>query len=234
MSGSNTAKNGYNIEKVLLEKIQNYKNEKAIFGIDTKIITNVNCEIVSKHKWDIVLNFDHLGRMECYRIQVKSFVGNGVNNQIEKRWIVKPNSSRETTVDYKTIFKLPDDITNMLEAYTGVHRNRMKITEFSEADRLKLLQYLELHKDLLLRTVITGLEDDKVTHYVIVNTVNGKNIFYDFTVQDIINKLSGDVVITKRGNIMLGNVIMKRYGGEKSNGAAAAMLQFQFNPKILI
>ena len=51
--------------------------------------------------------------------------------------------------------------------------------------------------------------------------------------ENAIQHYSGDISITKRGNLKLGKITVQRKGGN-SGGVTAQMLQFKFSPKDIL
>ena len=230
MSGSATAKGGFLMEHHVCEKLENYETDKDSpiwikeFGIDN--VTFLKVTPVSKQKYDIILEIND----KIFYCQIKSFTNKGINNQIDKRWVVKPTTSRDSTRDYKSLFNLPDNIVKILELFTGVTGKRKKITELSEIDRNTLVDYFDSNKTVIIDTIFKGVDDIKPTHYIVVQIINNTYNYKILSIEEVISRVTGPITITTRGNLKTGEILVKRNGGKKSNGEAAGMLQYQFNP----
>jgi hypothetical protein len=150
-------------------------------------------------------------------------------NQIDKRWIDK----------YVKMWSIPLDITKLLKKYTGELSPTIKtpkdprrtfVNEFSKKNQTILLDWLKKNKTLIINDIIKG-RGKFSAEWMLVAQKTGENARWILKpVNIVLNHFgNGEILITKQGNIKIGNITMQRKGGDGGR-KTAQMLQFKINP----
>jgi len=150
-------------------------------------------------------------------------------NQIDKRWIDK----------YVDMWSIPSDITSLLKKYTGELSPTIKspkdprrtfINEFDKKNQTILLDWLKKNKTLIVNDIIKGRGKFSV-EWMLVAQKTEKDARWILTpINVVLNHFgNGEILITKQGNIKIGNITMQRKGGDGGR-KTAQMLQFKINP----
>jgi len=150
-------------------------------------------------------------------------------NQIDKRWVDK----------YVEMWSIPSEITNLLKKYTGEIKpsiknpkdpRRMFINEFSKEKQSTLLNWLTKNKTLIINDIIKGRGKFSAEWMLVAQktTENARWVLKPINI--VLNHFgNGEILITKLGNIKIGNITMQRKGGDNGR-KTAQMLQFKINP----
>lgn len=235
--GSITARNGFKNEDDVIFKFNNWKTDVdaqkwlQIMNYDLERIESVTAIKLSGYKTDvqaqitIKLTFE----IDAQNIQVKLVSNKKGFNQIDKRWIDS----------YSQLWNIPEDIEHILKLFTGQIAHNVKnskdsrrlfMTEFQEEDQIKLLNFLNLNKILIVNDIIKGRGQFATEWVLVVQKSNNNSNWILKPVNIVINYFSqGDIQITKRGSIKIGKITMQRKGGDAGR-KTANMLQFKLNP----
>ncbi len=235
--GSQTAKEGFKNEQNICEKFNNWKYDKEakqwllIMQYDLQNIEYVKAVVLHGHKADVnvQVQIKLKSAIDTENIQVKLVSNKKGFNQIDKRWLSH----------YKEMWNIPDNIYKLLQYYTGEIKpyktgvrdlRRMFIDEFSESEQKELLSWLSINKTLILSDIIKG-RGKFSAEWVLVAQKTGKNARWILVnINRVLQHYStGEVRISPRGSIYIGNVTMQRKGGDGGRDSAN-MLQFKLDP----
>ncbi len=151
--GSQTAKDGFQNEKDVVSKFNNWKKDKEtklwlkIMGYNLKEIEFVEAVVISGYKTDVPVQVTIKLKkaIDVENLQVKLVSNLKGFNQIDKRWIDK----------YNEMWSIPDNIVKLLKKYTGEIMPTIKnpkdkirtfVNEFSVKNQNILLKWLSSNK----------------------------------------------------------------------------------------
>ncbi len=247
MTGSEIAKGGYNNEQEVVDKFNNWQNDKdaqkwlEIMMYNLEEITSVHAEKIGGkgYKSDINVTINVTVKKKSKdteltsveNIQVK-LVSNDVGfNQVEKKKVEQ----------YLENWHIDSEIESLLKLYDGElpPRNgsrdskRMFVDEFTQEEQDKLKSFLQKNMIMIISDVIRGRGRFAAEWTLVINKSDGYK-WRLIAVNEAISIYAGDckVEFTKSGNIHLGNITLQRKGGDKG-ADSANMLQFKANPMIL-
>lgn len=239
-TGSQIAKNGFKNESDIVRRLCDVNDDMTLsllklLGLADTNNLNVGAVKIGTlgYKTDLIFFINHKNHNISYNISAK-LVSNAVGfNQIDKRWV-------DT---YKTLWSIPNDIVQILKLFTGEEKSkntiilkdprRMFFNEMSVENQKAVKSFFIRKKDLILRTVLMGPPTGNCVfepHFV--GIVNKKDVEkWNFvTIESALQTISdGEIEITKRGSLKIGNIKMQRKGGDNGEDTAN-MLQFKFNP----
>lgn len=236
--GSRTAKNGFKTEKDVVKKFNNWKRDNdakcwlQIMNYNLKDIDYVSAEVINKYKADVSVRIQvKLKKVfDVENIQVKLVSNKKGFNQIDKRFLDK----------YDELWQIPEEILNLFKYFTGEYKpyiqgtkssNRMFITEFSEEDQAKIINWIDKNKYLIISDILRGRGEFAAEWVLVLRNCDGT---ISWTLQNI-NKVmthyfsDGNVVVSPKGSIKIGKVTMQRKGGDGGRHTAT-MLQFKIDP----
>lgn len=233
--GSQTAKNGFKNEQDICDKFNNWNTDLeaqkwlSIMKYNLSEIKCVNAEVLHGYKADIQLKITLNSHTTTENIQVKLVTIKKGFNQVDKRWLKK----------YKEMWNIPEEIYSLLQYYTGEikpyksdvrDKRRMFLDEFSVEEQQKILYWFNCNKSLILSDIIKG-RDEFCAEWVLVAQKldnNARWILVDIN-EAIEHYSSGEVKISPKGSLYIGEVTVQRKGGD--NGRETAnMLQFKLDP----
>ncbi len=235
--GSNTAKEGFKNERDIVNKFNNWKQDKEaqswLITMEYKLleIEFVEAIVISGYKADVQVQVTIKLKkaIDVENLQIKLVRNLKGFNQIDKRWIDK----------YREMWNIPPDIVEILKKYTGEIRpsidnlkdnRRTFINEFSEQNQNKVIHWLEANKSLIVNDIIKGRGKFAAEWMLVVQKIETNARWILKPINIVINHFSnGKIVITKRGNIKIGRITMQRKGGDGGR-KTAQMLQFKINP----
>jgi len=241
--GSETAKGGFRNEDEVIDKFNNWKNEKIAqdwlvkMGYVIKEIEYVKAvKISGNYKTDVQVQVTIKLKeaIDCENLSIKLVSNPQGFNQIDKREVDK----------YIEMWKIPKDVEEILRLFTGkiAPRNnvklkdsrRMFLTEMTEKERDKIINFFSKNKILVISDILKG-RDKFSADWLLVILKKNKNS-YGWVLKDINTAMNifgqGDVIITDRGSLRIGKITMQRKGGDGGR-ESAKMLQFKINPCIL-
>ncbi len=235
--GSETAKNGFKNEKDIVSKFNNWEKDNEakiwlkVMGYKLSEIAYVEAIILSGYKTDVQVQVSIKLKkaIDVENLQVKLVSNLKGFNQIDKRWVDK----------YVEMWSIPDNVTKLLKKYTGEIKPTIKnpkderrtfVNEFSKKNQDILINWIKKNKSLIVNDIIKGRGKFSAEWMLVALKVeqNAKWILKPINI--VINHFgNGDVIITKQGNIKIGNITMQRKGGDGGR-KTAQMLQFKINP----
>jgi len=235
--GSKTAKNGFKNEKDIVSKFNNWEKDNEakiwmkVMGYKLSEIEYVEAIILSGYKTDVQVQVSIKLKkaIDVENLQVKLVSNLKGFNQIDKRWVDK----------YVEMWSIPDNVTKLLKKYTGEIKPTIKnpkderrtfVNEFNKKNQEILINWIKKNKSLIVNDIIKGRGKFSAEWMLVALKVeqNAKWILKPINI--VINHFgNGDVIITKQGNIKIGNITMQRKGGDGGR-KTAQMLQFKINP----
>jgi hypothetical protein len=241
--GSETAKGGFRNEDDVIEKFNNWKNEKIAqdwlvkMGYAIKEIEFVKAvKISGNYKTDVQVQVTIKLKeaIDCENLSIKLVSNPQGFNQIDKREVDR----------YVEMWKIPKDIEEILMLFTGkipprkdVKLNdsrRMFLTEMTEKERDKLVNFFSKNKILVISDILKGRDKFSADWMLVILKKNKDS--YEWVLKDINTAMNvfgqGDVIVTDRGSLRIGKITMQRKGGDGGR-ESAKMLQFKINPCIL-
>lgn len=237
--GSKTATDGFLNEKFVINEFNSWKTsplakdclEKMGYKLDK--IKNVTARKISgSYKADlqvqiqITIEFKEL--IDAQNVSVKLVSNPSGFNQIDKRWVDK----------YKELWHFDNEIERILKLYTGEitpykptrDSRRMFLDEMSESEQNAILQWFDENKFLVLSDILKGRGEFAAEWFLVVLRVENMSLKWGFkAINEVINFYSGEVGVTKQGNLRLGKITIQRKGGDAGRDSAK-MLQFKLNP----
>ena len=170
--------------------------------------------------------------IDTENIQVKLVSNLKGFNQIDKRWLSH----------YKDMWNIPDDIYKLLQYYTGELKpyrqnirdsRRMFMDEFTIDEQESVLQWLSNNKTLILSDIIKGRGQFSAEWVLVAQKIKSNARWVLVNINQALQYYSlGDVRISPRGSLYIGNVTMQRKGGDGGRDTAN-MLQFKLDPTLL-
>lgn len=233
-----TAINGLKNEDFVAKEFKNWRNsvisqnwlKKIGYDLEKIEYLDVN-HFKNRYKSDLQITVKTYKRgLDVINFQIKlvSSEKNGFN-QVDKRALKT----------YKELWDIPKDVYKTLQYYTGELKptsltrdsRRMFIDEFTEEEQNNLVKFVEDNKILIVSDIIKGEGRNKSADWYI--TIHNKKDGIEWGVMPInkaLNKFGqGQVSITPRGNLKIGNITMQRKGGDAGK-SSANMLQFKIDP----
>ena len=235
--GSMAAKNGFQNERDVAAKFNNWKedgdvnNWLTIMGYNTEDIQYVEADVVSGYKVDlnVVVKIKVKDVVDTENIQVKLVSGTTGKNQVDKRWLGK----------YKQMWSMPDKVCTLLKHFTGQLKpyrkdvkddRRMFLNEFTDEERDLVLDWFRRNKAMVVSDILKG-KGEFATEWVLVTQKLSSEV--KWALKDIGTVMKhyseGDVRMSPRGSISLGRIGIQRKGGDSGRNTAQ-MLQFHINP----
>lgn len=240
LRGSQTAKDGFKNEQEICDKFNNWQfdNEAiqwlTIMQYDLKEIEYVKAVVLHGFKSDVNVQVQVKFKsvIDTENIQVKLVSNLKGFNQIDKRWLSH----------YKDMWNIPDDIYKLLQYYTGELKpyrqnirdsRRMFMDEFTIDEQDSVLQWLSNNKTLILSDIIKGRGQFSAEWVLVAQKIKNNARWVLVNINHALQYYSlGDVRISPRGSIYIGNVTMQRKGGDDGRDTAN-MLQFKLDPTLL-
>lgn len=235
--GSQIAKDGFKNEDEVVAKFNNWEtdliaqNWLTTMGYVLEKIEFVEAFKLSGYKTDVQVQvrIKLKNIIDVENLQVKLVSNPKGFNQIDKRWIDK----------YVEMWSVPENVVGVLKQYTGEvkptiqnpkDKRRMFANEFSEEEQMLVLKWLDGNKVLIISDILKG-RGKFAAEWILVILKANKNSLWTLQPMNIaINHFSqGEVIITKRGNFVIGRITMQRKGGDGGR-PTANMLQFKINP----
>jgi len=226
--GSQTAKDGFKNEKDIVKKFNNWKKDNdaklwlKIMGYKLQEIEFVEAIVISGYKTDVQVQVTIKLKkaIDVENLQVKLVSHPKGFNQIDKRWIDK----------YVEMWSIPDNIVKILKKYTGELKPTIKnpkdqrrtfMNEFNKKNQLILLDWLNKNKSLIVNDIIKGRGKFAAEWMLVAQKIEKNARWILKPINLVINHFgNGDVIITKQGNIKIGNITMQRKGGDGGRNTA--------------
>jgi len=238
--GSETAKQGFLNEDVVVEKFNNWQTDSIasewLMAMNYNVNEIKNVEAVKIHGFktdvQIQVTITFKSAIDVQNLQVKLVSQKKGFNQIDKRWIDS----------YQELWGFPQSISTILKKFTGEilptinsskSKKRMFIFEFTNQEQLELKQWLQSNKSLIVSDILKG-RGQFAAEWMLVIQKSTSN--FDWVLKPMnycLNHFGNEeIVFTPRGSIRIGKITVQRKGGD--NGRPTAnMLQFKIDPTSL-
>jgi hypothetical protein len=235
--GSQTAKNGFKNEDDVIAKFNQWQTDKTaqqwlhIMEYSLEEIEFVTAVKIAGEKTDVQIQVTIKLKqaIDVENLQVKLVSNFKGFNQIDKRWVAK----------YVELWEIPIAIERLLKQYTGEmppaisnprDARRLFLDEFSLAEQTEILTFFEEKKVLIASDVLKG-RGRFSAEWMLVIQKTAQNARWVLKPMNIVlnHYASGDLLITKQGNLRLGKITVQRKGGDGGR-KTAQMLQFKINP----
>lgn len=235
--GSQTAKNGFRNEQEICDKFNQWQVDKearqwlSIMQYDLTEIEKVKAVVLHGYKADVnvQIQIKLKSAIDTENIQVKLVSNKKGFNQVDKRWLSH----------YQDMWSIPDDIYKLLQYYTGEIKpykqdvrdlRRMFVDEFTDEEQKNLLNWFQNNKTLILSDIIKGRGQYSAEWVLVAQKLNNNARWILVNINEALQHYSnGDVRISPRGSIYIGNVTVQRKGGDNGRDTAN-MLQFKLDP----
>ena len=235
--GSQTAKGGFRNEDDIVRKFNDWKTDEdaqkwlAIMGYPVKEIEKVEAMKLHGYKTDVQVQIMiYLKKaIAAENLSVKLVSNPQGFNQIDKRWVDK----------YVEMWEIPADITKILKIFTGEisptksglkDKRRMFLSEMSEGDQKKIIDYFTKNKILVVSDILKGRGKFSAGWMLVALVANGESSWILKSINHAMNIFAdGPVRITTQGSLKIGKITMQRKGGDAGRDSAK-MLQFKINP----
>lgn len=235
--GSQTAKDGFKNEQDICDKFNHWqfdaeaKQWLKIMQYNLNDIDYVKAVILHGYKADINLQIQIKLKpaINTENIQVKLVSNKRGFNQVDKRCLLH----------YKEMWNIPDDVFSLLQYYTGEKlpykdnvrdSRRMFIDEFSKEEQDILLRWFSTNKTLVLTDIIKGRGKFSVEWVLVAHKFEEDTRWILVNINQVLQYYSnGDVKISPKGSLYIGNVTIQRKGGDNGRDSAK-MLQFKLDP----
>lgn len=235
--GSQTAKNGFKNEQDICDKFNNWNidNEArqwlTIMQYNLEEIESVKAIVLHGYKADlnVQVQIKLKSAIDTENIQVKLVSNKKGFNQVDKRWLAH----------YKEMWDIPKNVYKLLQYYTGEIKpykkntrdtRRMFIDEFNEEEQKSILTWLTANKTLILSDIIKGRGQFSAEWVLVAQKLDNNARWILVNINQALQHYSiGEVRISPKGSIYIGNVTMQRKGGDGGR-ETANMLQFKLDP----
>ena len=235
--GSQTAKDGFRNENDVIDKFNNWKNDKdaqhwlLLMNYKLSEIEYVEAIKLSGYKTDVQVQVTIKLKkaIDVENLQVKLISNNRGFNQIDKRWVDK----------YVEMWNIPNNIISILKRYTGEEKpniknvkdkRRMYANEFTVEEQKEIIGWLNKNKALIISDILKGRGKFAAEWMLVIHKINNNAQWILKPINFCINYFgNGDIIITERGNFRIGRITMQRKGGDAGR-ETANMLQFKINP----
>jgi hypothetical protein len=240
--GSRIAKKGFQNEKDIADKFNNWKKDEdaqiwlQIMNYSLMNIESVFAVTVYGHKTDVQVQVSIKLKevLDVQNLQVKLVSNKRGFNQIDKRWVDS----------YKQLWNIPDNICLLLKSFCGEStptikmtrdqkRRRMFIDEFTQPDQQSILDWVIQNKVLIVNDLLKGRGTLAAEWMLVAQKINSSTRWTLKPMNYCLNFFgNGDIAITSRGNLKIGKITMQRKGGDGGRNTAN-MLQFKIDPTAL-
>ncbi|MEK6760902.1 MAG: type II restriction endonuclease [Nanoarchaeota archaeon] len=239
--GSKTAKGGFRNEDDVVRKFNNWRNDETaqewLKSMHYKIgeIESVFAVKIHGYKTDVQVQVTIKLKqaIDSQNLSVKLVSNKQGFNQVDKRKIEK----------YVEMWGIPKDIEEILKSFTGEKKpskkqvkdsRRMFLTEMPTESQNKIVNFFSKNKILVISDILKGRGKLSANWMLVILKENKKG--YEWVLKDINSAMNifgqGEVKITNKGSLKIGEITMQRKGGDAGR-ESAKMLQFKINPRLL-
>ncbi len=240
LRGSETAKNGFKNEKEIADKLNHWETDTeakqwlTIMSYDLNEIEYVKALVLSGYKADVNVQVQIKLKdiVDTENIQVKLVSNKKGFNQVDKRWLAH----------YKEMWEMPDHVYELLQYFTGERipykantkdRRRMFLNEMEQEMQNTILQWFAENKTLILSDIIKGRGQFSAEWVLVAQKVESDSRWVLKNINEVLQHYAnGEVIVSPRGSITLGKVLIQRKGGDGGRDTAK-MLQFKLDPTSL-
>ena len=233
--GSIIATGGFRVEDLVVNKFNDWKQDKdsqswlMVMGYDlAKIEKVIALKITGSFKSDIQIQVKIFLKelVEVQNISVKLASNEKGFNQIDKRWVD----------NYAKLWKWDNSLTEIIKKFTGENQSRDYFNEMSEIEQKVVIDWFSENKILVLCDIFKGRGKYTAEWMLVYRKLSSGEILDSWvlkTINEVINFYGqGEVLLTKKGNLKIGQVVIQRKGGDAGKDTAN-MLQFKFDPCLL-
>lgn len=238
--GSQTAKNGFKNEIEICEKFNNWQKDKDaqewlnLMEYNISDIDYVKAIVLHGYKADINLQVQIKlkNTIDTENIQVKLVSNKKGFNQVDKRWLSH----------YKSMWNIPDEVFKLLQYFTGELQpykksirdaRRMFLNEFNDFEQAQIIEWFKINKTLILSDIIKGRGQFSAEWILVAQKIESDAKWILVNINEALQHYSiGDVYISPRGSLYIGQITMQRKGGDNGRDTAK-MLQFKLDPTSL-
>ncbi len=237
--GSRTAKSGFENERDVAVKFNNWRNDEdseqwlTIMGYDLKEIEKVTAIVITgSHKTDVQVQITiHLKQaIAVENLSIKLVSNPQGFNQVDKRWVDK----------YVEMWNIPENIAEALKLFTGElsprgtslrDPRRMFLDEMDTHTQRLIVDFFSENKILVVSDILKGGDEFPVNWMMVVLKKTKENPEWILEhINHVLNFFGGGAVrITERGSLKIGRITMQRKGGDGGRDTSK-MLQFKINP----
>lgn len=239
--GSQTAKNGFKNEADVIEKFNSWKTDsvaKAWLKAMGYTIDNIEyvkaVKVTGSYKADVQVRVKIIIKLksqeDIQNLQIKLVSNPQGFNQIDKRWVDK----------YVELWNIPKDVIEILKQFTGEIKPKLKkglrdsrrmfLNEMDEKNQMKLLNFIEQNKFLIISDLLKGRGEFSADWVLVILKTDGKIRWALKSINEVMNLYSqGAIRISEQGSLKIGKIGMQRKGGDGGRDTAN-MLQFKINP----
>ncbi|MFB6158616.1 MAG: hypothetical protein ABEJ95_03045 [Candidatus Nanohalobium sp.] len=244
--GSSVAKRGFNNEEDIADKFRNWEDDSdaqewlEIMGYDIDSVDSLGVENLSRNiKSDIEVNISSTEGESTEGISIKRAKQSANYNQTDKRWVE----------NYQKKWDMPQEATEALKMFVGREgfkpeqielekddlkdERRLYFDELPEEKQEALKSFLKNNKSTIMRDILKG-EPPNQTDWILVTQIYEDETRWTLrSIDNAVEKLTGEFATTRRGNIKLGAITLQRKGGDNGR-ETAQMLQFKMRPFDLV
>lgn len=235
--GSDTAKGGFRNEDDVVRKFNDWRDDinaqkwLVIMGYNLDDIEYVRAVKIPREKTDVQVQVTIKLKkaIDVENLQVKLVSNLAGFNQIDKRWVEK----------YVALWNIEPNVAGILKRFTGEIRpnirnpkdpRRMFANEFSVTERALLLSFLRDNRALIINDILKGRGRFAAEWMLVVQKISKKARWVLKPMNYVINFFgNGEIRITRKGSIRIGEITIQRKGGDAGR-ETAKMLQFKINP----
>lgn len=235
--GSLTAKHGFQNEKEVADKFNNWRLDEdaqqwlVVMNYNLEDIEHVKAIVLSGYKTDVQVQVTIYlkNAIDVRNLQVKLVSNMKGYNQIDKRWVD----------NYVELWNIPAEVSSILRRYTGElpptilnprEYNRMFADEFDITERNTILKWLKKNQFMIVSDILKGRGEFAAEWILVAQKIMYNSRWVLKPMNYCMNFFgNGPVVISNRGNFHIGRITMQRKGGDGGR-KSANMLQFKINP----
>lgn len=234
-NGSIIATGGFRVEDLVVNKFNDWKQDQdsqqwlSVMGYDlAKIEKVVALKITGSFKSDVQIQVNIFLKelVEVQNISVKLVSNEKGFNQLDKRWVD----------NYAELWKWDNSLTEIVKKFTGESQSRDYFNEMSETEQKVVIDWFQRNKILVLCDVFKGRGKYTAEWMLVYRKLSSGEILDSWVlkaINEVINFYGqGEVLLTKKGNLKIGQVAIQRKGGDAGKDTAN-MLQFKFDPCLL-
>lgn len=241
--GSIIATGGFRVEDLVVNKFNDWKQDQdsqqwlLVMGYDlAKIEKVVALKITGSFKSDVQIQVNIFLKelVEVQNISVKLASNEKGFNQLDKRWVD----------NYAELWKWDNSLTEIIKKFTGEIQSILKeksqsrdyFNEMSETEQKVVIDWFQKNKILVLCDIFKGRGKYTAEWMLVYRKLSSGEILDSWVlkaINEVINFYGqGEVLLTKKGNLKIGQVVIQRKGGDAGKDTAN-MLQFKFDPCLL-
>ena len=251
MTGSRTARGGFQNEDAVAAKFESWKEDfeaqqwLQYMGSDLEHITEVKATVLrGRDKADIVLKIVQDNILKLQRnVSLKKFNRDADYNQIERGWVDS----------YKDYWNMPTGVVNSLKKFVGEispaslyqrgilsmeqfnalrDQRRFFLNELEDHEIRSTIQFFSDWKMVIASDLLRGRKGYKA-EWILVTAFDESTNLTEWTIKDIDTAIDlyadGPVGLTDRGSLMIGRIVLQRKGGDGGRDTAN-MMQFKIHP----